>query len=687
MDIRGTGRPVAVPGQYIVGFKPGTTAQQRADAVRSLAPQNTEQLDFVNAVLVDMPGSKALTGASIDSDRVAWVQPNYHHYLREETAADKPAANHGVQLTLPTVNDPDFAKQYHLDNTGQTGGTAGADVKAKAAWASATGEGVVVAIADTNVDITHPDIKNNVWVNPNEIAGNKIDDDHNGYVDDINGWNFGLDTPDVTKGSGTHGTHVAGIIGAVADNGINGVGIAPHVKLMPLGVLTNSATTANAIKAFEYAARNGANIINNSWGNNTYEPALQAAVSQATKAGMMVVVASGNENWDTGVHGSYPDNYAGSVSIAASDDKDAKASYSNRGTITIDVAAPGDNILSTLPGNSMGKKSGTSMASPVYAGIAALVKSKYPSLTMKQVETRIARSAQTTGTAAVWNGLVASGGRVDAQAALLPIATPVNPAPAGSAHNGPANPGEPAAQLPLPFPQPPMPAPRPNRPIARPIAIAGTPVKLAWGTDLPTAGQKYEVQASLNAGASVAVDDDFEGPAATRAFTTSGDAKWAIASGTAKSGDKSFQVAGLGRDKQSRLELNETITEPTELSFWYKGSRNGDLSFFVNRDLQFQPDSSEDWKQFTTTLQPGEYNFSWLATGRGTTAAPFAIDGLKIGKVSDAKWEPVGTTDADQTSIEWTPERATPGAQVRVRANNGRWAGDWVSGPAFEIRQ
>ena len=193
----------AVPGQYIVGFKAGTTPRQRAEALRSLAPREVESLDFINGALIKDPTR------SIDSfdasPVVEWIQPNMTHQLRDEPAP---------------AGDPDFAKQYHLDNTGQTGGKAGADIKAKAAWQQTKGAGVTVALVDTNIDITHPDIAANAWTNQGEVAGNNIDDDNNGYIDDVHGWNFVNNTNKPEVGTGSHGTHTAGIIAAVANNGV-----------------------------------------------------------------------------------------------------------------------------------------------------------------------------------------------------------------------------------------------------------------------------------------------------------------------------------------------------------------------------------------------------------------------------------------------------------------------------------
>lgn len=634
MDVRGSaGR--AVPGEYIVGFKKPMSGAQRMALVQSLSPRSMEPLDLVNGLLVKVePGRKLIPGglpAALD-DALSFLQPNYTQSLRGAT-------------TL-AADDPDIGRQYHLHNAGQGGGTPGADVKARQAWPHSTGAGVVVAVADTNIDITHPDLVSNIWTNLGEVAGNKIDDDGNGYVDDVHGWNFGLNSNRPQDGGQSHGTHVAGIIAATLGNGLLGAGVAPNAKIMPLAILTNSATTANAIKAFDYAVKNGANIVSNSWGNNRFEPALDAAVRATTAAGTMVVVASGNENWDTGIHGSYPDNYPGSVSIAASTNKDGKASFSNRGVLTVDIAAPGDSILSTTPGGKFGSMSGTSMAAPVYSAIAALVKSRFPHLTMKQVEERIHRSADREGPAAAWNSLVASGGRANALHALEPIATP-------SAIEVPSD-----AQAQRPF-------------VAR------------WASDLTT-GQRFEVEASLNAGAMTTVDEGFEDQTPRRAFSSAGDRTWAPGTGIAHTGSGSMQVNGLKAEQQARLELTETITQPTELSFWYRSAKGGELSFFLNRDLQFQPATGEEWRQFTTVLQPGEHRLSWLAAGRSGNTGAFAIDGLRIGAVSDAVWTPLGVTTSPE--ITWTPSAEAASAAMRVRARSEHSYGDWVQSSAFAVK-
>ncbi|MCW2921126.1 MAG: peptidase and in, kexin, sedolisin [Thermoleophilia bacterium] len=642
----------AIPGEHIVVFAPDVTRDQQVELLASLAPRKLEELPLVNGMLVTMDPARppSIVGLdSFDRSRILFTQPNFRQHLRGGEGTPVFDASPATEAASgATTNDPEYAKQYHLENSGQTGGAAGSDIKANAAWKTSTGKGVIVALADTNIDIEHPDIAPNVWTNAGEVAGDGKDNDGNGFIDDVHGWNFGKNSNRPQDGGQTHGTHTAGIIAAAQNNGVGGSGVAPDVTLMPLAILTSNATTANAIKAFGYAVRNGANVISNSWGNNVYEPALAEAVRQTVAAGVSVVVAAGNENWDTGVNGSYPDNYAGSFSVAASDAKDAKASYSNRGTLTIDVAAPGDKIHSTLPGGKYGGMSGTSMAAPVVSGLLALVKARFPHLSMKEVEERVARSVQRDGAAKVWNTLVASGGRVDADAALTPLAQPGAPVPTDG-------------------------------------AVAGSPVRIDWSSDL-LEGQRFQVEVSANANAKSAVAEDFDAGSAARAFRSSGDKEWSINDAIARTGSKSFNVDGLGSGQQSRLELTETITEPTEISFAYTGGKSGELSFFINRDLQFKPANGGSWQDFTTTLQPGTYTFTWLAAGKGgKQGSPVAVDQLRIGSVSDAAWTPVGTTEPGTTGTFWTPPAATEAAAVRVRPDNGRFQGDWVQGESFPV--
>lgn len=292
------------------------------------------------------------------------------------------------QTTL--ANDSDYPKLYGLNNTGQTGGTAGADVDAPEAWNTTTGDtGTVVAVIDEGIDINYPDLKNNIWTNPGETAGNGVDDDRNGYVDDVHGWDFYnndatvYDRDPVSGAGDEHGTHVAGTIAAEGNNKLGVVGVNWKANIMPLKYLgAGGGYTSDAVEALNYAVNKGVKISNNSWGGGGYSQALLDAINKADAAGHLFVAAAGNDGSNNDTAPSYPSSYnsANIVSVAATDNKDALASFSNYGSTSVDLAAPGVGILSTLPGSRYGSYNGTSMATPHVTGAAALLKSNNSSL-------------------------------------------------------------------------------------------------------------------------------------------------------------------------------------------------------------------------------------------------------------------------------------------------------------------
>jgi len=286
-------------------------------------------------------------------------------------------------------NDPRFSEQYALHNIGQSGGSVDADIDAPEAWSVSTGSNtVIVAVLDTGIDIYHPDLAANIWVNLDETAGNGIDNDGNGYVDDVRGWDF-VDEDNDPRCTNFHGTHVAGIIGAVGNNGLGVTGVAWNVKIMPLRFLNQSGTgyTSDAVRALDYARTNGAKIVNASWSGGGSSQALSDAIERFREAGGIFVAAAGNDGQNNDLTPKYPAAYPHDnlIAVAASDRNDQLASFSNYGTQTVDLAAPGSFILSAMPGGTYGYASGTSMAAPQVAGAAALVWSAHPEYTYSQV--------------------------------------------------------------------------------------------------------------------------------------------------------------------------------------------------------------------------------------------------------------------------------------------------------------
>ena len=336
------------------------------------------------------------------SPEVAYAQPNY-------------------KLTTGAFpSDTYFNEQWGLYNNGQTvGGQAGlegVDVNALQAWTLTQGsQSVVVGVMDTGIDINHPDLHSSIFVNPAEIAGNGVDDDGNGFIDDVNGWDFLNDDKTVydSGAADVHGTHVAGIIAASADSqGI--AGVAPKVRIMPLKFINDeTGYTSDAIEAIEYAKLMGVKIVNCSWSGYDYNAALLDAMQNTD---ILFVCAAGNNGRNSSSMPNYPAGFdiPNVISVAALDNKGKLASFSNFGS-NVQVAAPGVNILSTLPENSYGYMSGTSMAAPHVTGIAALLKSYRQEMLFVDIAARIKANAVPIQTL---EGKVSSGGRADAYAAL-----------------------------------------------------------------------------------------------------------------------------------------------------------------------------------------------------------------------------------------------------------------------------
>ncbi|MGH9201107.1 MAG: S8 family serine peptidase, partial [Vicinamibacterales bacterium] len=293
-------------------------------------------------------------------------------------------------LRLATVpSDPQFPSLWGMHNTGQTGGTSDADIDAAEAWDLTTGSSAtIVAVIDTGVDYNHPDLAANIWTNAGEIPGDNRDNDGNGFVDDVHGYDFinGDGNPLDDQG---HGTHVAGTIGAVANNGIGVAGVSWNVRIMPLKFLgaNGSGSTSDAIRALNYAVQMGAHVSNNSYGDTVFSQAFADAIAAAGNAGHIFVAAAGNNAGNNDAGPFYPASFAATniISVAATDHNDRLASFSNYGATTVDIAAPGVNILSTYPGNRYETLSGTSMAAPHVAGVVSLVRGQHPEWSVQQV--------------------------------------------------------------------------------------------------------------------------------------------------------------------------------------------------------------------------------------------------------------------------------------------------------------
>ena len=315
--------------------------------------------------------------------------------------------------------DPDFGRLWGLHNTGQTGGVADADIDAPEAWDITTGDpNIVVAVIDTGVDYNHPDLAANMWVNTGEIAGNGIDDDNNGCIDDIHGCDFLNGDGDPMDDNG-HGTHVSGTIAGVGDNSIGVAGVSWKARIMALKFLgaNGSGSTEDAFAAINYATAMGARIMNNSWGGGAFDQALLDAIEAARDQGVLFVASAGNSSIDTDSNTVYPAGYDvdNIIAVAATDHNDSPASFTNYGQTSVDLGAPGVNTYSTLPGGGYGNKSGTSMASPHVSGAAALILAQNPARDAVSIKTRL---LWTTDHKQTLHGITLTGGRLNVNNAL-----------------------------------------------------------------------------------------------------------------------------------------------------------------------------------------------------------------------------------------------------------------------------
>ncbi len=412
---------VFAPGRIIVKAE----EEAPANAVESLNRKNDasleESLPLSGVELVDLPKDLPVAEAVKRyeaSPNIEYAEPDYAVY--SEGARQK------------KINDQYFPQLVNLRNMGQGGGTPDADVDAPAAWTTTAGSSnTVVAVIDTGVDINHPDLKPNIWTNGDEVPGNGLDDDHNGYVDDVHGWDFHSDDNSVFDSAtdDSHGTHVAGTIAARGNNSIGVAGVAWRSKVMPLKFIGpgDRGYVSDAAEALNYAVAEGVKISNNSYGfydscNGCYSRTLLEAIDNAGKSGHLFVSAAMNggsdgEGDDIDAEPAYPASYESPniISVAASDQKDRLTSFSNYGATSVDLAAPGLNVLSTLPGNRYGNGTGTSMATPHVSGVAALIQSKYPGA--KAMETK-ARILQSVDKKPSLDAKTVSGGRLNAAKAL-----------------------------------------------------------------------------------------------------------------------------------------------------------------------------------------------------------------------------------------------------------------------------
>jgi subtilisin family serine protease len=343
---------------------------------------------------------------------VEYAEPNFEINLEESEGPLVPVLPH----------DPQFGDQWALSNSGQKGGTKGADISATLAWATTTGtDKLVVAVLDTGVDYTHEDLAANMWARPDSLA--PYHDAELGTIDDLNGFNAVDNASDPMDDNG-HGTHCAGIIGAEGENDLGIAGVNWKVQIMPLKFMGagGSGTTKDAIEAINYVIdrkKAGVNvrIISASWGSTQRSRSLEAVIRKAYENDILFVAAAGNSSVDNDRTPHFPSSYdvPNVISVAALDRHDQLASFSNYGVKSVAIAAPGVDILSTWLGNEYEEKSGTSMATPVVSGVAALVLAENPRMSVDDLRKKLLAS---TDPIVALKGKTVTGGRINAAKAM-----------------------------------------------------------------------------------------------------------------------------------------------------------------------------------------------------------------------------------------------------------------------------
>lgn len=411
---------VASSDALIVKYKKNASAQMRKQA-RSLVKA---KISDVNADEIDDNYKSLLSGRLAKFKISGMSTKEAIARLKSHQAIEYVEPDYQVSIA-GTPDDPRFDELWGLNNDGQTGGTADADIDAVEAWDISTGSrDVVVGVIDTGIDYSHSDLASNMWVNSSEIPGDGIDNDGNGFVDDVHGINAITNTGDPMDDEG-HGTHVSGTIGASGNNATGVVGVNHEVSLVGCKFLdaAGNGSTSDAIKCIDYMVglkNAGVNlrVLNNSWGGGGYSQALADAIASSEAADLLFVAAAGNDTIDNDVNPHYPSNYenASVLSVASTDQTDNISWFSHYGLTSVDMGAPGSAILSTTPGESYASYSGTSMATPHVAGAAALVLSINPELNTQELKELLMSSGDAN---AALQGVTVAGTRLNVNQALI----------------------------------------------------------------------------------------------------------------------------------------------------------------------------------------------------------------------------------------------------------------------------
>ncbi|PIP91762.1 MAG: subtilase [Bdellovibrionales bacterium CG12_big_fil_rev_8_21_14_0_65_38_15] len=415
-----------VPGELLVKLKGNNKAALKSvlDSVGATLGR-TIKLSYgeVHVLKVDTKANvKSLVKSLAQNAEVEYAEPNfvYRAVVPEKEMNLQSMMAPLMQFGAP--NDPQFGQLWGLNNDGSNEpsrtqpGLSGADIDAFKAWEITKGSRAVkIAVIDTGIDYNHPDLKDNMLVNEAELNGTAgVDDDGNGFVDDIYGYDFANKDGDPMDGH-SHGTHCAGTIGAVHDNGVGVAGVMSEVSFVAVKFLSDSGSgsTADAIAAIDYATLRNVDIMSNSWGGGGFSEALKEAIERASDAGIIFTAAAGNSGTNNDQSPHYPSNYdvANVISVAASTAQDDLASFSCYGRRTVHIAAPGHRILSTVKNGGYAVYSGTSMATPHVTGALGLLLAQEGRMPVSEVRERLMATSEPVG---ALRGRTINSGRLNA---------------------------------------------------------------------------------------------------------------------------------------------------------------------------------------------------------------------------------------------------------------------------------
>lgn len=426
----GTASPSASSQRFIVSTKESLDQVSARQLFEQSELHALEKFDFPESAfpgfegelyLVESRSEESLRALALDP-RIGYVEPDLEFELDKVSGSLIPLDSDSREQPASGTREPNdlSSNLWGLNNSRRNG----ADIDAPEAWNRTVGNrtGHIVAVLDTGVDLEHPDLVDNLWVNSREIPGNGIDDDGNGVVDDVHGYDAYYDDG-VPEDKDGHGTHCAGTIGAVGNNGKGIVGVNWQAQIMPIKIFSNDAkpktSTSAILRGISYASKQGARVTSNSWGG----PSAGRSIERAFKnSSAFHIMAAGNDGQDNDAKPHYPSNYdmPNNLAVASIDRDGGLSSFSNYGKVSVDLAAPGGSIYSTLPGGRYGYLSGTSMATPHVAGVAMLALALNRNLTNAQLKSSILEGVK-AGTEL--KDKVATGGWLNAEQTLSKILT------------------------------------------------------------------------------------------------------------------------------------------------------------------------------------------------------------------------------------------------------------------------